>query len=154
MDWFGILEVARSLSPNKSSTFTCLDLNKKVRFSKTATRTSDQISSAWVCKLVKWGYAERVGSHPNPGHKPIAVYAVTPKGHEARNTSSTAGDAEELDDLDKLRDAVRIYEGARNARTASMGKKGEPKAAQEEQKAFLELLALCDELDRKEFGVD
>ncbi len=152
MDWFGILKEARLLSKNKP--FTAIDLNKKINFKKTEKRTADQIASAWICKLVKWGYAERVGSLPNPGHKPIAVYSVTEKGHEAENTSSSATAEEDLSDLDQLRDAVRVFEGARNARQASMGKKGEPKAAQEEEKAFAELLALCDKFDRKEFGVD
>src|SRR4029077_3667968 len=160
MDWFGILEAARNSFPDKFTTFKFQEL---LKFSHI------KIASAWICKFVKWGYVERVGSEDNPGHKPIAVYAFTQVGRDAQNTSALAKSKEEekkkqeeekaqkeeeLSDLDKLRDAVRAFEGARNVRRASMGKKTNHKALQEEDNAFLELLALCDELDKKEYGVD
>jgi len=154
MDWFEILKGARSLCKNPEDSFTAFDLNNQIGFPADSKKSSHRLASAWVCKLVTWGYVVRVGTKPNPGHKPVTLYTVTEKGHNAENTSSTASTKEEVSDLDKLRDAVRSYEGARNAKQASMGKKGEPKAHQEEEKAFLELLALCDELDRKEFGVE
>lgn len=154
MDWFEILEKARKLCPNKESTFTVSDIKDAFNFKPGPRTDSYHIASGWVGKLVRWNYVERVGSGKKVGHKPVALYAITKKGRDAENTSSTTSDPEEISDLDKLRDAVRSYEGARNAKQASMGKKGEPKAVQEEEKAFLELLALCDELDRKEFGVD
>ena len=158
MDWFQILEKVRELCPNKDSTFKVSQIENAFshifRPKATESTSSYHIASGWVGKLAKWKYVERVGSEKNDAYKKIALYALTEKGRKAENTSSSTKEAEELDDLDKLRDAVRAYEGARNAKAASMGKKGEPKAAQEEQKSFLELLALCDELDRKEFGVE
>lgn len=150
MDWFAILGIARSLSPNKSSTFTAYDLNKKVRFPATEKRTGDQIASAWIGKLQKWGYVERVGSAPNPGHKSIGVYAVTEKGRKAENTSASAS---EFSDFDELREAVRGFEVARGEHRASMGKKTQKQAGEKEEQAFVDLIALCNKYDREEFGV-
>lgn len=147
MEWFGILGAVRDLCPKIGSAFTAKDLNKLVKFPDTEKCTGDQIASAWICKFVKWGYAEKAGTLQNPGHKPLTTYTLTKVGREAEL---------ELSDLDQLRDAVRAYEVARNARQASMGKKGEatPKSVQEEDKAFLALLDLCNKLDREEFGVE
>lgn len=158
MDWFQVLKKVREFCPNKDSTFKVVEIEKafeKVFRSQATVKTdSYHIASGWVGKLVKWKYIERVGSEKNGDHKPIALYAITEKGRGAEDTSSSVDSEEELSNLDQLRDAVRVFEGARAARQASMGKKAEPKALQEEEKAFAELLALCDKLDREEFGVE
>lgn len=169
MDWFEILKAARGIPPNKDSEliFTVKDLSAAVGFSKTKSGCSpDQVASAWICKFVKWGYAEKVGTIPNPGHKPITTYTLTKEGREVKQRLSEVGQQladvqkelsetdKQISDFDDLREAVRVFEAARITRRTSMGKKGEPKAIQDEEKAFAELLALCDRLDREEYGVE
>lgn len=145
MDWFGILEVARKLDPRKDGTFTAKDLNKAIRFPDTKECTADQIASAWICKFVKWGYAEKVGTLKNPGHKPLTTYTLTNEGFKVEV---------KLSDIDQLRDAVRAFETARVDHQSSMGKKTQRQAGENEEQAFVNLIELCNKLDREEFGVD
>jgi hypothetical protein len=166
MDWFQILKAARDLhsnpdNPNPNNSFTAFDLNGKIKFPAGDNKLSHRLASAWICKLVAWGYVVRVGTQPNPGHKPVTLYALTEKGLTAKNTSytahTTAPSEEELSDFDELRYAVRGFETTRSARQA-MGKKEKPKvlaeAEEKEEEAFAKLLALCDKFDKEEFGVE
>ena len=131
MDWFGILEAVRDLCPKEDSQFTSISLVNKLRFKAVGKKSPQQVSSTWISKFVKWGYARRVGDEANPGHKPLGVYVLTKYGREVDR---------QVPKIDQLRDLVRQVEGV----------KGTPKEAS----AWKALIAFCDKLDREEFGVE
>lgn len=131
MDWFGVLEAARKIAPKEDSQFTSISLANAVRFRQVGRKTPQQVSATWISKFVKWGYARRVGDEANPGHKPLGVYVLTKYGREVER---------QIPKVDQLRDLIRQFEAAR----------GTPK----EMTVWKNLIALCDKLDREEFGVD
>lgn len=96
MSWFNILEEARVFSELEES-FSLADLVKCLKL-------KPYVASAWIGKFIRWGYIERIGSTPNPGHKPCAVYRVTKKGFEAEDLSKKT-----------LAKALRAYFRARKA---------------------------------------
>lgn len=151
MDWFSILKKVREFCPKEESTFTVSDVLGAFKFKGTESTDPYHIASGWVGKLVRWNYVKRVGSGEKVGHKRVALYAVTPKGRQAENTSTRE---EELSNLDQLREAVRTFETARVGHQASIGKKTQKQAFDREEQAFVDLIALCNKLDREEFGVE
>ena len=158
MDWFEILKWVKKSCPTQDHTFKVSDIQEAFKFKDAEKTDAYHIASGWVGKLVRWNYVERVGSEKNGDHKKIAIYGLTQKGRQAKNTSSTAHmsapSEEELSDFDKLRDAVRDFETARTERIASTGKKSFKEAFEKEEQAFVDLIALCNVFDREEYGVN
>lgn len=131
MDWYNVLEGVRKIAPKEDSQFTSISLANAIRLKPIAGKSIQQTSAHWISKFVKWGYARSVGTEPNPGHKPLSVYVLTKFGRDVER---------QIPKLDQLRDLIRQFEAARG--TAK------------EATTWKTLIALCDKLDREEFGVD
>lgn len=162
MDWFEILEKAKQICASKEKhgeepVFTVREIEKAFGFKPGPETDSYHIASGWVGKLVRWRYVDRVGSKKNDGLKAIALYGITKKGDDAENNSRQAKTAgpkkDDSPDLLDLIEAVRELEAARVEHQKTLGKKSQKEAAEKEEDSFVALIKLCDEIEKKEYGV-
>lgn len=122
--WFGILQACRQMGGN----FTARDLAGAAKIGSTEDKdgatVSDgkQIASAWLSKLAKWGYVERVGTAKGDGRgRPVVIYKVTKVGMECEVTKGR---------VEQLVDAIRSF--------------GEARGTRKEEASFASLIALAD----------
>ena len=57
---------------------------KKVAGELRVVSSENQIAAAWLLKLEKWGYVERIGTAQSAGPRPVIVWRMTPKGKECK----------------------------------------------------------------------
>jgi hypothetical protein len=122
--WFEILLSARKLSPDKTRAFTSAQLAQGADIQPGPKSTREQIASAWMSKLVKWGYALHAGKVEGAGVRMTNTYVVTDKGHEAEAREGRGAQ------LGRLVEAVRAFQATRGSRN--------------EANAYKNLIDMCD----------
>lgn len=111
IDWFGLLELARELSPSLKHTFTAPDLAKQAGWSG----ADVQIASGWLYKFRKWGYVDVTGTVAGNSIRPLNVYVVTEKG---RTCEPRAGRGLQITQLLAAVNAFKKARGTKGEATA------------------------------------
>ena len=114
--WFEMLKAARELA-EKDPEFVALDFVKAAKIERTEGSAASQLATAWLSKLVKWGYLEVVRKQGGAVGRPVNVFAVTKKGREC--------DLEEglKTKFDRLVAAVHDYKVAQTLPTTAAARK-------------------------------
>lgn len=133
--WFDVLKAAGNLESRKKTPFTASLLSEAANIQPTTktvagktevVSSENQIAAAWLLKLEKWGYVERVGTVKGDGPRPAITWQMTKKGRECELRESLRSR------FDRLFEAARIMVAAR-------GKKDENEAWVNLQKTVQEL---------------
>lgn len=91
--WFEMLKAAGNLESKKKTPFTAAMLSEQAELQPTkkmvagkeeTVSTENQIASAWLLKLEKWGYVERTGTTKGEGPRPATLWQMTDKGKECK----------------------------------------------------------------------
>lgn len=125
--WFRVLEAARTLCRREGDQFTAAQLAAEAQILDTQKSRGSQIASAWLSKLVRWGYVDLVGKIDAGGIRQTNAYVVTKLGQTCEVTEGCPTK------LIRLIAAVRILEKARRT----------PK----EEAAFGALIKITDTLE-------